>query len=452
MIARKIIKPENVIEKYRSIIENTDTIRSLGVVRKVQGNTVYSVGPDVRLGEVCYIERIEDEYYIPAEVTGFEGNEVILSPLESVLGVYSGSRVVGTGQFPGLRLNDKIIGRVINGTGVPMDRGGKITEGEFRTLHAAPPNPVERPLIRERMETGVRAIDAMLTMGKGQRIGIFAGSGVGKSTLLGMIARYSKADVNVIALIGERGREVSEFIQKELGENGMKKSVVVVAAANESPMHRVRASFLATTIAEYFRDQGKNVMLMMDSLTRLAMAQREVGLSVGEPATTRGYPPSVFSMLPNLLERAGSAKKGSITGIYSVLVEGDDLNEPITDAVRGILDGHIVLSRKLAGSGHYPAIDIVSSISRLMPFVAGEGHMATANHIREMLSEYRDNEEIINLGAYVKGANPILDEAISSYPEIKSLLQQRMDEYSHWNDTIERLQNIAMRQRRGGNR
>jgi flagellum-specific ATP synthase len=454
MIARNVTKEVRLLEKYRDIIRKTETIRSLGSVLEVQGNVVLSRGPEVRLGELCHIEvnstierfsptdKRAEESYILAEVVGFRESTVILAPLEKMVGVSAGSRVVSTGNMPAVSLNSAVLGRVIDGMGRPIDNRGMLVEGESRGLYGDPPQPLTRPLIRTPLATGVKAIDALLTLGQGQRVGIFAGSGVGKSTLLGMIAKYSTADVNVIALIGERGREVAEFIQEQLGESGRKKSVVVVSIASESPMNRVRAGYLATTIAEYFRDQGKNVLLMLDSVTRLAHAQREIGLSRGEPATTRGYPPSVFSMIPGLLERAGTSEKGSITGIYTVLVEGDDMNEPIADTARGVLDGHIVLSRRLHSQNHYPAIDIAESISRIMPYVVDKEHLKLAQDFRELYTAYKENEETINLGAYARGADPVIDNAILLREPMRKFLRQSPDEQIPFEETRRQLREI----------
>ncbi len=443
MIEKKIITNVGLLEKYKSIIQDSDPIRSLGSVDEIIGNIVIAQGPDTRLGDLCHIEKVEDESYVLSEVVGFRGSRVMLSPLDTLEGVFPGGKVLSLGTDARISLSEGITGRVIDGLGRPLDGKGKVTGEKSRSFYAKPPNPLSRPVIQQPLETGIRAVDGFLSIGQGQRIGIFAGSGVGKSTLMGMIARYASADVNVIALIGERGREVREFIENDLGEEGLSKSVVVVASSNESPMIRIRAAYLATTIAEFFRDKQKNVMLMMDSLTRLAMAKREVGLSAGEPVTTRGYTPSVFSMLPELLERAGTSEKGSITGIYTVLVEADDMNEPISDAVRGILDGHVVLSRKLAIRGQYPAIDVVESISRLMPAVITRDHYARATRVREYLSEYRQNEEIINLGAYIAGSNPVLDAGMHIYPELLNFLKQSVDEFSPFSDTVGRLNAIS---------
>lgn len=456
MIARNVSKEVNLLGKYRDIIRKTDTIRSLGSVLEIQGNVVLSKGPEVRLGELCHIEvnstierftrdgKAREENYILAEVVGFRESTVILAPLEKIVGVSAGSRVVSTGNMPSVSLTHEVLGRVIDGMGRPIDNRGMLVEGESRGLYGDPPDPLSRPLIRTPLPTGVKAIDALLTLGQGQRIGIFAGSGVGKSTLLGMIAKYSTADVNVIALIGERGREVNEFIQEQLGESGRKKSVVVASIASESPMNRVRAGYLATTIAEYFRDQGKNVLLMMDSVTRLAHAQREIGLSRGEPATTRGYPPSVFSLIPGIMERAGTNEKGSITGVYTILVEGDDMNEPISDTARGVLDGHITLSRRLNSQNQYPAIDIADSISRTMVNVVEKDHLRQAQEFREIYTAYKENEETINLGAYARGADPVIDNAILLREPMRKFLRQTPEEQVAFEDTRRQLRDVMM--------
>jgi flagellum-specific ATP synthase len=442
MIAKKIIPPIRLLDKYQVIINKTETVRSLGNVIEVAGNIVYSTGPDAKLGEICHIEKVEDESYIMAEVIGFKGNTIILSPMENITGIYPGSRVLSTGFPLRVSLGENMLSRVLDGMGNSLDNKGKLISDEVRGLHNKPPGPLERPIINEPLTLGIKAIDSMLTIGKGQRIGIFAGSGVGKSTLLGMIARYAQSDVNVIAMIGERGREVAEFIKNDLGEIGLKKSILIVASSNESAMHRVRAAYMATTIAEYFRDKGKNVLFLMDTVTRLAMAQREIGLSAGEPATTRGYPPSVFSMLPELMERAGTSPKGTITAIYSVLAEADDMNDPIVDTVRGILDGHIVLSRKLATRSHYPAIDVVSSISRSMNSIVPKEHVRLAASIREMMAEYNENEEIINLGAYVRGANPVLDKSLQIKKYLDAFLKQEVEDFQNFETTMEQLKVI----------
>ncbi|MCS6985654.1 MAG: FliI/YscN family ATPase [Leptospiraceae bacterium] len=447
MIAKKIVGEIKILEKYRDIIQKTETIRSLGTVTRVVGRLVYSKGPEVRLGDLCHISPDEEGLPILAEVVGFTEKEVLLSPLQNMEGIYPGCRVISSGTTLQARLSPELLGRVINGLGEPLDNKSKIVSAERRSLYAMPPNPLDRPLITKSLPTGIRAIDGFLTLGRGQRIGIFAGSGVGKSTLLGMIARQSLADVNVIALIGERGREVGEFLQRDLGEHGRRKSVVVVASSNESAMHRVRAAYMAQTIAEYFRDQGLDVLFMMDSLTRLAMAQREVGLAAGEPATTKGYPPSVFALLPELLERAGNAPKGSITAIYTVLVEADDINDPIADASRGILDGHIVLSRRLANQGHYPAISITESVSRSMPMVTSKEHLQTANQLRELLATYQQNEELIQMGVYSRGSNPLIDQAIACHESLSRFLKQDVDETTDFETIVKNMKDILTQAR-----
>lgn len=450
MIVGKLSPEINILEKYKDILLETDPIRSSGKVSEVIGKTIYSQGPECRLGELCTIEGGESD--ILAEVIGFREDFVILSPLDDITGVSPGSRVLSSGEVPKVYLGDELLGRVIDGLGYPYDGQSRFLSKEFRLLTAQPPNPVSRPLIKEIMSIGIRAVDGLLTLGKGQRIGIFAGSGVGKSTLLGMAARYTNADVNVIALIGERGREVGEFIKKDLGESGLKKSVVVVASANESAMKRVHAANLATTVAEYFRDQGKDVLLMMDSITRLALAQREIGLSAGEPPTTKGFPPSVFAMLPKLMERAGNSQHGSITGIYTVLVEGDDLNEPVSDTMRGILDGHIVLSRKLASRGQYPPIDVLESISRLTSAVVEKKYLAMIHKIKALMAVYRENEEIVSIGGYVRGSNPDLDIAIALKKDLDAFLKQDIEEKPSIEETFLQLEKIVEKMRGDGSR
>ena len=442
MIEKKKVEPFKILNQYKNILEKVNTIRSLGRVIEIQGNVIYSIGPNVSLGELCYIENPKSDTSILAEVIGFKEEKIILSPLESITGIYPNSQVLSTGSPVEISLSNKILGRIIDGLGRPLDDLGMLDNTEVRSLNNKPPNPIERPIISEVLTTGIKSIDSFLTLGKGQRVGIFSGSGIGKSTLLGMIARNSQADINIIALIGERGREVQEFIENELGEEGLKRSVVIVSSSNERPLQRVKAAYLATTIAEYFRDQNKDVMLMMDSVTRLAMAQREIGLVSGEPATTKGYPPSVFSMMPELLERAGTSKNGSITGIYTVLVEGDDMNDPIADTIRGILDGHIVLSRELATKSHYPPVDIGQSISRNMKSIIEKDHLSLVSQMRKYLSAYKENEEIINLGAYSKGSNPILDRSILLKPELDKFLCQDIYEYLSFHDSINQLNEI----------
>jgi flagellum-specific ATP synthase len=398
-----------------------------------------STGPTSSLGEVCVIKSKDGDDVCLSEVVGFRGNRVLSMVLGDAGRISPGSEIVATGHPLSIRVGDVLLGRVIDGLGQPLDGKGLIESGEIRSIHGVPPNPLERQRIAEPIATGIRSIDALLTCGKGQRVGIFAGSGVGKSVLLGMIGRDTSADVNVIALVGERGREVGEFIDRELGEEGLRRSVVVVATSDQPALIRIKAAFMATTIAEYFRDRGLDVMLLMDSVTRLAMAQREVGLAIGEPPTTKGYTPSVFALLPKLLERAGNGRRGSITGLYTVLVEGDDMNEPVADAVRSILDGHIVLSRRLASAGHYPAIDVLESVSRVMPAVTTEEHRRAAQRLLDLQATYRESEDLINIGAYVKGSNPRIDEAIAMANPIRTFLRQRSDEREQFEHGIEQL-------------
>ncbi|MGO0121700.1 flagellar protein export ATPase FliI [Desulfothermobacter acidiphilus] len=413
----------------------------VGVVSKVVGLTLEVRGIKPSVGEVCLVELVPGKHVV-AEVAGFREEVVLLMPFGELAGVRPGCRVYPRRRSFTVRVGEHLLGRVLNGLGEPID-GKPLPSGAPLPVNNRPPSPLARRRIEEVFATGVRAIDAFITCGRGQRIGIFAGSGVGKSTLLGMIARFGSADVNVIALVGERGREVLEFIEKDLGEEGLAKSVVVVATSDEPALLRLRAAFVATTIAEYFRDTGRHVLLLMDSLTRFAFAQREVGLAVGEPPTTRGYTPSVFALLPRLLERAGNAARGSITGFYTVLVEGDDLNEPVTDAARSILDGHIVLSRELAQANHYPAIDILASVSRLMNSVVAPEHRERADYLRSLLAAYRQAEDLINIGAYVAGSNPTVDRAITVYPALNAFLRQKPEEYCSFSECVGNLSRLV---------
>ncbi|KYO64588.1 flagellar protein export ATPase FliI [Thermovenabulum gondwanense] len=436
---------EENFEFYRKIIANTETIRPKGKISKIVGLTMEAEGPIAEIGELCEISPYyskESGKSILAEVVGFNEDKIILMPLADIESIGPGWDVIALGEKLSVPVGENLLGRILDGLGNPIDGKGPIKNLTKYPLNNNPPNPVDRKPIKEPLTLGVRAIDALLTCGKGQRIGIFAGSGVGKSTLLGMIARNSKADINVIALIGERGRELNSFIQKDLGEEGLRRSVVVVATSDNPPLIRTKGAFTATAIAEYFRDQGMDVMLMMDSITRFAMAQREVGLSAGEPPVSRGYTPSVFAVLPKLLERAGRGKVGSITGIYTVLVDGDDFNEPISDAVRGILDGHIVLSRTLANMNFYPAIDVLSSISRLMDEVITEEHRRLSLRVKNILSVYKEAEELINIGAYKKGTNPKIDEALRYIDRVNNFLKQEINEKSTFEETFALLKDI----------
>lgn len=410
-------------------IEKITPVKVYGHVTKVVGLVVEANGPAVQLGSICDIYGKDKSTPIAAEVLGFRDRTVLMMPLEEIRSIGPGSRVVARQQRASALVGDRLLGRVIDGLGNPIDGKGAIQSNATYPLYANPINPLLRQRIKAPLDIGIRAINGLLTIGCGQRMGIFAGSGVGKSVLMGMIARKSKADVNVIALIGERGRELNEFIDKELGAEGLKKSVVVVATSDHLPLVRVRGAFVATAIAEYFRDQGLTVNLMMDSLTRFAMAQREIGLALGEPPTTKGYTPSVFTLLPRLLERAGTSDhSGSITGLYTVLVEGDDMNDPIADAARSILDGHVVLSRELAAQNHFPAIDVLKSISRVMEDIAPLQHKHNAGRLKEMLATYQKAEDLINIGAYVAGNNPAIDRAVANIDSINGYLRQGIQE------------------------
>ncbi len=434
--------PQVNLENWRQKVKQAKILRSIGHVVRVIGLTVEVRGVAARIGEVCDI-LVPGEASVVAEVVGFRDRSTVLMPLGDLKGVYPGCHVVPRGKSLTIRASDALLGRVLDGLGQPLDGKEAVKNGMDFSVDNKPPNPLDRRRIKEVLATGVRAIDAFLTCGRGQRIGIFSGSGVGKSTLLGMIARFSEADVNVIALVGERGREVRDFIEGDLGKQGLARSVVVAATSDQPALVRLKAAFVASAIAEYFRDQGKDVLLLMDSVTRFAMAQREVGLAIGEPPSTRGYTPSVFALLPKLLERSGMGQKGSITAFYTVLVEGDDLNEPIADAVRGILDGHIVLLRELAGRNHYPAIDVLNSVSRLMPDLVPPEHMQQASRLRDLLATYRQSEDLINIGAYVSGSNQKIDEAIKYIDEITQFLKQDMGETSTYEETLSYFQKLA---------
>ncbi|QEK12277.1 flagellar protein export ATPase FliI [Crassaminicella thermophila] len=430
------------LAKYKYALKNANLIKYSGKVSQVIGLTIESLGPAVKLGELCYIYPLKGTIPIKAEVVGFKNEKVLLMPLGEMDGIGPGSKVIATGDMLTVNVGEELLGRILDGLGNPIDDMGRFNNTKKYSVNNQPPNPLKRKKIEKVLSLGVKAIDGLLTCGVGQRIGIFAGSGVGKSTLMGMIARNTQADVNVIALIGERGREVREFIENDLKEEGLKRSILVVATSDQPALVRMKGALIATAIAEYFRDIGKNVMLLMDSLTRFSMAQREVGLAVGEPPVTKGYTPSVFAALPKLLERSGNSDKGSITALYTVLVDGDDLNEPITDTVRGILDGHIVLSRKLANKNHYPAIDVLASVSRVMPNIVDDEHRKLSDKFKNMLAVYKEAEDIINIGAYVKGSNPKIDNAISMIDELNSYLKQGIHDKFDYNDAVEQMKNI----------
>ncbi|MCR2042773.1 flagellar protein export ATPase FliI [Anaerosalibacter massiliensis] len=436
------------IKKYIEAVKDKRLVKYTGNITKVTGLTIESNGPMASIGELCYIYPHDKSKPIMAEVVGFREDKILLMPLGDMEGIASGSTVIANGKSLNVNVGDELIGRVINGLGEPIDGKGPISTLKSYPVSKSSPNPLERKKIDEPLSLGVKAIDGLLTCGKGQRIGIFAGSGVGKSTLMGMVSRNSTADVNVIGLIGERGREVREFIENDLKKEGLEKSVVVVVTSDQPALIRVKGAMVTTAIAEYFRDQGMNVMLLMDSLTRFAMAQREIGLAIGEPPVTRGFTPSVFALLPRLLERAGTSSKGTITGLYTVLVDGDDLNEPITDTVRGILDGHIVLSRKLANQNHYPAINILGSISRVMPNIVSEEHKNMSNSIKDILAVYEESEDLINIGAYKRGSNKKLDMAIDLIDDINEFLTQEVSRSYNFEETRNKLLEIDKKSRK----
>ncbi|MEW5978228.1 MAG: FliI/YscN family ATPase [Acidobacteriota bacterium] len=411
--------------KYHTRLQSIEAIKMVGTINKAVGLVIESQGPPVRVGDLCDIVGESSSEASAVEVIGFKEKTVLSMPLGILQGVRLGNKIVARNKPAVVRTGPKLLGRVLDGLGSPIDEGGPLEYECEYPLHREPENPLQRENINEPLGTGVRAVDGILTCGKGQRIGIFGGSGVGKSTLLGMMAKFTSADVNVISLVGERGRELRSFIEKDLGEEGLRRSVVVVSTSDNPPLVRIRAALTATAIAEYFKDQGRDVLLVMDSVTRFAMAQREVGLAAGEPPASKGYTPSVFALLPKLLERAGNFRgKGSITGFYTVLVEGDDMNDPIADSVRAILDGHIVLSRDLASRNHYPCIDILHSASRLFSELAEPRQKAAAGKLRELLATYRKSEDLINIGAYARGSNPQIDEAIKRIDPINTFLRQ----------------------------
>jgi len=431
------------LKKFTDAIDSCESIKMSGKITQVIGLVIEAQGPNVSLGELCYVRsRFAQVEPIPAEVVGFREGRVLLMPIGEMQGIGPGCEVISAQRVLQVKVGPQLLGRVLDGLGEPMDDKGPILSKTEYPLQASPPDPLHRPRIKDSLFVGVRAVDGLITLGSGQRIGIMAGSGVGKSTLLSMIARNTEADVSVIALVGERGREVRDFIERDLGEEGLKRSVVVVATSDKPALVRIKGAMTATAIAEYFRDQGKRVVLMMDSVTRFAMAQREVGLTIGEPPATRGYTPSVFALLPRLLERAGTSEKGSITGIYTVLVDGDDMNEPIADAVRSILDGHIVLSRSIAAQNHFPAIDVLGSVSRVMTDVASKEHIKAAQEMRALMAVYKEAEDLIHIGAYVKGSSAKIDKAIQKIDAINAFLCQDIFEKTTFDETVKALENI----------
>ena len=425
-------------------IHQTKPYDEIGLIEQVVGLTIETRGPKGKIGDLCMIETGDPQMpHLYAEVVGFRAGRLILMPLGEMANLSPGARVLNTGEPFQVAVGPELIGRIVDGLGYPLDDRFEVSETRKRPATAHAPHPLKRKEIIDPLVLGVKAMDGFMTVGKGQRVGIFSGSGVGKSTTLGMVARNTSADLSVIALIGERGREVQDFIDHALGPEGMKRSILVVATSEQPALLKIKAALVATTIAEYFRDQGKNVILMMDSLTRVAMALREVGLAVGEPPASKGYTPSVFAFMPRLVERAGTSDVGSITGLYTVLVEGDDMNEPVSDMVRGLLDGHIVLSRELAEQNHFPAIDVLASISRLMVHVASKDQQQQAGKIRDLMAMYKRSEDLINIGAYVKGSNPKLDLAVALKPEIDDLLKQGITDAITYEDTLKQMGKIA---------
>lgn len=430
-------------EKYLDIIKKTNTIKQIGKITEIIGLTIESDGPKSSIGDLCYIYNELGDVPTMAEVVGFRKEKILLMPLASPDGIRPGANVINTGGAMKIGVGNQLIGRVLDGLGRPIDNLGDIRFSEYRSTQADAINPLKRKRITEPIALGIKAVDGFATVGKGQRVGIFAGSGVGKSTTLGMMAKNTSADLNVIALVGERGREVKEFIEEILGPEGMKRSIVIAATSEQPSLVKIKAAFVATTIAEYFRDKGMDVLFMLDSVTRIAMAQREVGLAIGEPPATRGYTPSVFALMPKLMERAGTNDKGTMTGLYTVLVEGDDFNEPISDTSRSILDGHIVLSRALAHKNHYPAVDVLESLSRVMGDVTTSEHRAAAGAIRNLMAVHAKNEDLINIGAYVAGSDPLCDKAIGLMESINSFLIQSTKEKIEYTDTIQAIQELG---------
>jgi len=429
-------------EKFHSALRKVNLLNCQGYVVRVSGLTVESTGPKVGLGELCGI-HIRDGRRVLAEVVGFHSDHLILLPLEHIEGISPGDAVTTRTTPRYINLSDNVLGRIMNGLGKPIDNKGPLVGTDKKALDASSPPPLSRKRITKPLALGIRSIDGLLTCGKGQRVGIFSGSGVGKSVLLGAIANSSEADVNIVALIGERGREVREFLEENLGPDGLARSVVVIAASDSPPIQRVKAAFIAVTIAEYFRDKGKNVLFMMDSLTRFAQAQRQIGLAAGEPPAAKGYCPSVFSLMPRLIERLGCAETGSITGILTVLVENDDLTDPVADSAKSLLDGHIVLSRKLADRGHYPAVDVLQSVSRLMSMVATKEHLSAALKLKEIYATYIDAEDLINIGVFSPGSNRRIDGAIALIDKINGFLSQPIRQRTNFEETVRWLTSIT---------
>lgn len=430
-------------EKFLDVVNETSTIKEIGKVIEIKGLIIEADGPQSSIGDLCHIYKKANDKPVWAEVVGFREGRILLMPLGTMEGIQPGAIVLNTGEPMKLKVGNNLLGRVLDGLGNPIDNLGEINAESYVSTYAKPINPLKRARIDTPLSLGIKSIDGFITVGRGQRLGIFAGSGVGKSTTLSMMAKNTNADINVIALIGERGREVREFIEKNMGPEGMKRTVVVAATSEQPDLVKIKAAFVATSIAEYFRDKGKDVLFMLDSVTRIAMAQRVVGLSAGEPPAMKGYTPSVFAIMPQLMERAGCNDKGSITALYTVLVEGDDFNEPISDTARSILDGHIMLSRDLAHRNHYPAVDVLQSISRVMGDVVTKEHKSAAAKVKNWLAVYKKNEDLINIGAYVKGSNPLCDEAIQKMDAINDFLCQSTEDNIIYDETIESLIKLA---------
>lgn len=430
----------NIIE---DAIRDIKTIEIRGRVEKVVGTIIHAVVPGVKVGELCLLRNPWEDWELKAEVVGFAKRVALLTPLGDLQGVSHATEVIPTGDIHSVPVGDDLLGRVLNGLGEPIDGGPALRPVDFYPVYADPPNPMERRIIEKPISLGLRVIDGLLTCGEGQRMGIFAAAGGGKSTLLSSLMKGSEADISVLALIGERGREVKEFLENDLGKDGMKKAVIVCSTSDRSSMERLKAAYVATAIAEYFRDQGKQVLLMMDSVTRFGRALREIGLAAGEPPTRRGFPPSVFSSLPKLMERAGTSAKGSITALYTVLVEGDDMTEPIADETRSILDGHIILSRKLASENHYPAIDVLASVSRVMNNIVDEEHKNTAQRVREILAKYSELEILVQIGEYEKGADKEADDALARIDNVNKFLCQGLDDFSNFDQTLAALKDVV---------
>ncbi|MGU9978142.1 MAG: type III secretion system ATPase SctN [Candidatus Oxydemutatoraceae bacterium WSBS_2016_MAG_OTU14] len=441
-LSKTPVSIDYILSSLEYSVRSADLIRLHGYVVEVTGAMIRAIVPKAKVGELCYLKNPKEGQTMLAEVVGFENNLTLLTPMGSMVGISNATEVVASGTSHTIPVGPQLLGKVLDGLGNLLD-GGKLNHTTTYPVYADPPNPMQRKVIDEPLPLGLRVLDGLLTCGEGQRLGIFAAAGGGKSTLLSMLIRNSAADIKILALIGERGREVREFIENDIGEEGLKQAVIVVATSDRPATERMKAAYVATAVAEYFRDQGKKVLLMMDSVTRFARAQREIGLAAGEPPTRRGFPPSVFAALPKLMERSGQSDKGSITALYTVLVEGDDMTEPVADETRSILDGHIILSRKLAQANHYPAIDVLSSLSRVMNSIASDEHKRVAGRFRELLAKYSDIEMLVKIGEYKQGADPVADEAMSKIEKLNGFLKQGMYEQSSFEETLEQMKEIV---------